>query len=515
MSKEEFVKIKICDLRVHVNCYGCKKKVKKILQKIEGVYKTTIDSEQGKVTVAGDFDPNMLIKKLAENGKIAELWDARESEIANDPNEKATVKNSDSGEEGKKGSGTGQIGVNNQQQQPIGGQHPLPNQPMLQVPNRHQMPGVPNQQQLHGMQQQIKMHPHMNRPLGNVPKPNAQTPLNLNGSKGDDPTSDDSDEYDEDDDVDDMDDVLLLQRPTEMNSLMGNGQGGGHTPPNMIVNPRMNLGQQFQPHLMRAAPPRNGALNGRNGASSGGNGARNGANGARNSGNGAPNGKNGAPRGGNVGGSGNVPVPIDAGSANNGNGNGVANQSSGACAGGNIPVQVIAGSASDGNGKTGGGEGVDTGANQSSGSGGRPANGQQKNGGGGGAGSGKNGDGEKEVVDNGVHVMPNMTGMGEGAGGFAGQMGPIDQIPVVQGIPAATSGGNYFPECSPQLMAYKQLQQQLAAMMMNYREENNERFHQMMFARPPPEVNYMLPNPFQQSPFPNYFSEENPSCSIM
>lgn len=39
-----------------------------------GVYTTTIDVEQGKVTVTGNVDPSILIKKLVKSGKHAELW---------------------------------------------------------------------------------------------------------------------------------------------------------------------------------------------------------------------------------------------------------------------------------------------------------------------------------------------------------------------------------------------------------------------------------------------------------
>ncbi|KAK9933469.1 hypothetical protein M0R45_020667 [Rubus argutus] len=76
MSKEEFLKIQKCVLKVNIHCDGCKHKVKKILQRIDGVFTTDIDSEQGKVTVSGNVDPSVLIKKLAKSGKHAELWGA-------------------------------------------------------------------------------------------------------------------------------------------------------------------------------------------------------------------------------------------------------------------------------------------------------------------------------------------------------------------------------------------------------------------------------------------------------
>ncbi|XP_059659532.1 heavy metal-associated isoprenylated plant protein 35-like [Cornus florida] len=60
-------------LKVSIHCEGCKKKVKKVLQNIEGVYTTEIDSQQHKVTVTGNVDADTLIKKLMKTGKHAEL----------------------------------------------------------------------------------------------------------------------------------------------------------------------------------------------------------------------------------------------------------------------------------------------------------------------------------------------------------------------------------------------------------------------------------------------------------
>lgn len=77
MSKEEnfkLLKLQTTVLKVHIHCEGCKKKVKKLLQKIEGVYDVTIDAEQQKVTVIGNVDSEFLIKKLTKSGKHAELF---------------------------------------------------------------------------------------------------------------------------------------------------------------------------------------------------------------------------------------------------------------------------------------------------------------------------------------------------------------------------------------------------------------------------------------------------------
>ncbi|KAL1568555.1 heavy metal-associated isoprenylated plant protein 37-like [Salvia divinorum] len=77
MTKDEdfkLLKIQTCFLRVNIHCDGCKHKVKKILQRIEGVYEVSIDAEQQKVSISGSVDSSTLIKKLIRGGKHAELW---------------------------------------------------------------------------------------------------------------------------------------------------------------------------------------------------------------------------------------------------------------------------------------------------------------------------------------------------------------------------------------------------------------------------------------------------------
>lgn len=74
MNTQDILKMQSCVLRVSIHCDGCKQKVKKLLRKIDGVYSTSIDAEQGKVTVTGNVDPATLVKKLVKSGKHAELW---------------------------------------------------------------------------------------------------------------------------------------------------------------------------------------------------------------------------------------------------------------------------------------------------------------------------------------------------------------------------------------------------------------------------------------------------------
>lgn len=124
-------------------------------------------------------------------------------------------------------------------------------------------------------------------------------------------------------------------------------------------------------------------------------------------------------------------------------------------------------------------------------------------------------------------------------------MGPMGNVPMgqmanmaaVQGLPAAAMnggggphggggiGGGYFQGAGPEMMAGNPYyQQQMAAMMMNQQRANgNERFQPMMYARPPPAVNYLPPYPtYPYHPYPppgehyHAFSDENTSsCSVM
>ncbi|XP_010269490.1 PREDICTED: heavy metal-associated isoprenylated plant protein 3-like [Nelumbo nucifera] len=70
----EPLKYKTHILKVSIHCEGCKRKVKKVLQSIEGVYTVTIDLQKHKVVVNGNIDAETLIKKLQKTGKHAELW---------------------------------------------------------------------------------------------------------------------------------------------------------------------------------------------------------------------------------------------------------------------------------------------------------------------------------------------------------------------------------------------------------------------------------------------------------
>ncbi|KAL1334809.1 hypothetical protein HN51_063770 [Arachis hypogaea] len=61
-------------LKVSIHCEGCRRKVKKVLRNIDGVFTTTIDPQQQKVTVTGSVGVETLIRKLIKAGKHAEIW---------------------------------------------------------------------------------------------------------------------------------------------------------------------------------------------------------------------------------------------------------------------------------------------------------------------------------------------------------------------------------------------------------------------------------------------------------
>ncbi|MED6130286.1 hypothetical protein PIB30_000188 [Stylosanthes scabra] len=61
-------------LKVSIHCEGCRRKVKKVLRNIDGVFTTTIDTQEQKVTVTGSVGVETLIRKLIKAGKHAEIW---------------------------------------------------------------------------------------------------------------------------------------------------------------------------------------------------------------------------------------------------------------------------------------------------------------------------------------------------------------------------------------------------------------------------------------------------------
>lgn len=99
--------LKKTELKVSVHCCdGCKKKVRKALRSMEGVFKTEIDPLEPKVTILGNLDPQTLIKKLLKAGKQAEIWSNENQTVIRQENKetkslpvKSEKENSTSGRE--------------------------------------------------------------------------------------------------------------------------------------------------------------------------------------------------------------------------------------------------------------------------------------------------------------------------------------------------------------------------------------------------------------------------------
>ncbi|CAI9776298.1 unnamed protein product [Fraxinus pennsylvanica] len=481
MSKEEFLKIQTCVLKVNIHCEGCKHKVKKILQKIDGVYTTTIDSEQGKVTVSGNVDPETLIKKLSKNGKHAEIWGAPKANNNNQLNNQFKNLQIDNGKGGNSKGQQIQVqkGGNNQPKGgPLGGQNPQL-QPLQQLQH---LKGFPDLKMPPQFMKDLKMPV-----LGKDQNPNSGK---FNGLEDDDMTDDELDEFDdvdEDEDYDEDDDEFddeIKDIPVNKTKL-GNGLGDVRMP-NM-------MGSQ-NPLLMEG-----------------------GANGGGNGGN------------GKIGGGGNVPVMVNVGGNNGGN------------KGGNSYNNV--GSQNQGGGKNGGVQPLGSGGGQMmNGNNGGGANGHGMNANGAKHGGGMSdwpqGMPNMIAMNAGGSVGQMRTApMGQMRQMPMSQIGQMGQMPMgqmgnpaaVRGLPAPTMNGGggavNFQGVAPEQMATNNhYQQQLAAMMVNQQHANgNERFQPMMYARPAPAVNYMPPYPSYPYPPPgerieeySMFSDENSSnCTMM
>ncbi|KAK4794804.1 hypothetical protein SAY86_012798 [Trapa natans] len=508
MNKEEILKIQTCVLKVNIHCDGCKHEVKKTLQKIDGVFTTKIDSEQGKVTVSGTVDPLVLIKKLTKSGKNAQIWGSQQQK----PNLNNQLKNLQIDPKNNKGGQKGN-NHNNNHPPPKGG---------AQQQQQQQLPFTQQQlQQMKGFQdlkhtqfKDLKMMPGGFK--GN-PMPN----LNQNQKKavklppeeelmGEDEFDDefDDDDYDsecdEGDFEDEMDDFHHCNTGRGNNKVVGSnvGMGGG---PNAMLNALINGGGNY-PQLMKGGSG-GGGNNGKKDGSAcgalpvhiGGGDAKNGGK----KGNNQNQGGGGKSGGGKQGGSGGMETPN------------VKNSQSGGGGGGQACVQKGS------SGGVGGGEQA----------GGKKGGSGVVVGGGGGSIGGMNVGGPYHSLDR--------TFQGHVSGGGI----PMGGMPAIDGLPApgGSGGQGYF---GTQAGGNPNLQQQYMGAMMNQRAAamaaagggGDPRFQPMMYARPPPAVNYMPPypnpNPYTYPypypyPYPHphpphsdaythVFSDENTSsCSIM
>ncbi|GAB2211542.1 hypothetical protein Drorol1_Dr00024859 [Drosera rotundifolia] len=482
MSKQEFIKTQSCVLRVNIqcDCDGCRNKVKKLLLKVDGVYTVSIDSKQGKVTVTGNVDPAVLIRKLEKSGKRAELWIQKNNQF-----------------------NLGNKFKNAQMDSAAKGSHKETNKFQTSVAkNNHQATNAHIQQilqQMRGAKEQKSVK--FNMPTNH----NGQTCDDDFDGEDDDEDEDydeeDEDGYDDDSDDEDEDDHNLndlfahSQHPnTKTIQTVGNNghknKGNG------------NKGQQAGKH--------------KKSSSSGGGGK------------------------GMKGGGFHLPAIIKSIALNTGckkinvakrgDGHGAGNakkgnhsHGGGATKGGGEGGTKGGGEAKNGNG--GGGGGGAGGVNNKIGGANSGKNGQ------------KNGNGKKKNVGGakgeGIHdmnILPQNV-KGNGNMGLAGQMGPLGQVgnypmgPFQQGPQAAGAMNvKYYDQGmgpSPFVNNHPYANQQYMAMLMNQQRMmmNAEAMQQQqaMYGRPtmPPGVGYVLPPP-ACDPLTHMFSDENTgSCSIM
>jgi copper chaperone CopZ len=59
---------------VHMDCPGCEKKIRKAVQRLEGVHDVEVDMAQQKVTVSGDVEQKKVLKAVRRTGRRAVLW---------------------------------------------------------------------------------------------------------------------------------------------------------------------------------------------------------------------------------------------------------------------------------------------------------------------------------------------------------------------------------------------------------------------------------------------------------
>ncbi|KAL6614488.1 hypothetical protein ACP70R_036758 [Stipagrostis hirtigluma subsp. patula] len=64
----------IVEMCVHMDCPGCEKKIRKAIQRLEGVDDVEIDMAQQKVTVNGDVEQKKVLKAVRRTGRRAVLW---------------------------------------------------------------------------------------------------------------------------------------------------------------------------------------------------------------------------------------------------------------------------------------------------------------------------------------------------------------------------------------------------------------------------------------------------------
>ncbi|XVE62971.1 hypothetical protein DITRI_Ditri06bG0162300 [Diplodiscus trichospermus] len=514
MNKQEVMKMQTWVLKVNIQCScdGCKKKVKKLLHKIDGVYTTSINAEQGRVTVTGNVDPAMLIRKLEKSGKHAQLWGPAQKGSNNFPNQLANQFKNMHKDGGGKGGGKDNIsqkggggGGNNNQHK--GGQQFAP---------QH-------------MQQMVKGSKDFKAP--------SKDQKSVKFSLPDDDLDDSDGDYDEfGDEFDDEFDDDFDDDEEEFGH--GHGHGHGYQMQNKMV-PMMGKGHgPYGPNGMINGPAMNGkkgggggdygkkggvidipiVMKGENKDGKHGNGGKKGGAGEKNKG-GKQNKGGGDKNGGKKGGGGFLGFfKKDKGGKDFSHKKGQ-NEWDGKNKGAHNGYGGNGGGNKNGNGAKNGGGSHEMNKVKNGGFHDIDVTNHGKGGGGGGAGAGRGGGGGK-----------NMGQMGQ-VGGQMGQMGynmghmgnhPMNQMgnfSAVQGLPAAAAMNGGYYQGMGQGNPYNQ--HQYMAMMMNQQHANGNAgmYQPMMYAQQPhPYANYGPPpmHAANSESYAHFFSDENAnSCTIM
>ncbi|KAL1802325.1 hypothetical protein ACET3Z_030972 [Daucus carota] len=522
MNKQDIMKMQSCVLRVNIHCDGCKHKVKKLLQKMEGVYSTSIDSEQGKVTVMGNVDPNALVKKLVKSGKHAELWGGAQKGSNN-----MMMNNMFKNMQMDNGSNKG--GKDNNKPQQKGGKDQQKNL----------------QQQQAQFQKILQQHGKSSKDF-KMPSKDQKT-VKFDFPVDDDEYSDEysDDDYDDDDEYDDEDDEEFgghgfddhrnVQKFQDNKMKLGMGNGGMGM---------MNFGGNSKKGGFDLPIDVKGKKDGKDGKKDGKKDDKK-EKGEKNKGgfsfkslmgksdgkkdggkkSGEIGGKEGK-KGGkdNQGGDGKKFDSKNFGGKNDGGKNGGGGKNSGKLQG---EVKVNNG------GKNKGGDGHNNGGHYGGGPGGDPYS------------NGSRGINVKGAAKHdGFHDMKSHNGgaagrpmgqmgqmgsypmgqMGNNPMGQMGQMGsyPMGQMgsyPAVQGHPAGAIPGGYYQGMGQGNPYNQQQQQYMAAMMMNQQQAAGGMYNPAMYGRPQHAMSYgpppMMP-PHVNDNITHYFNDENTdSCSIM
>ncbi|WVZ79915.1 hypothetical protein U9M48_027438 [Paspalum notatum var. saurae] len=64
----------IVEMHVNIDCDGCEGKVRRALEKLEGVHHVSIDRMHGKVTVTGSVSQKKALRAARRTGRLAVLW---------------------------------------------------------------------------------------------------------------------------------------------------------------------------------------------------------------------------------------------------------------------------------------------------------------------------------------------------------------------------------------------------------------------------------------------------------